>query len=88
MNSLLRDEISFAVQEIIPVLHFDLKNDLQSTEESDLSDFHYGLGMWIRNHILTIDSDIYRLFVENGINQKDDMSAILIRELHKKLTEK
>lgn len=87
MNNLLRDEISLAVQEIVPVLTFKLQNEIKGTTANELSNFHFGLGLWIRNNILTVDSDIYRLFAENGISHRDDMSAILIQELHRRLVD-
>jgi len=46
---------------------------------------HFGFGTWIRNNVLTVDSEIYRLFTENGITHTDDMSGIIIRELYKYL---
>ena len=81
MDNRLHEEIVRTVRKIVFVLDSEFRNELKATTERELSDFHFGLGVWIRNNILTNDSAVYRIFVENGIIEKDDMSAILIREL-------
>lgn len=45
---------------------------------SKLYDYHFGLGTWIRNNLLNENCNLYRLFVQGGIMQKDDMSVLMI----------
>jgi len=85
MDGRFQQEIIKAVQEIIPILSPGLILELSNTGAEDLSKFHFGLGLYIRNNILTTDSDIYKIFTENGIIDKDDMSAILIQEVQRRL---
>jgi len=85
MDNLLSEEISAAIHKVVPQMGYDLIDQLINTEENELYIFHFGFGMWLRNNILTEGSDIRRLFVENGVVHKDDMSSILIREFHKRL---
>ncbi len=61
------------------------KIELMSTNLNDLSIFHFGLGIWIRNNILKDNSAIFRLLQKNGYKQKDDMSSFIISELYKYL---
>lgn len=44
----------------------------------NLSNYHFGLGTWIRNNLLSESCDLYILFVRGGILQKDDMAALII----------
>lgn len=44
----------------------------------DLYNYHFGLGMWIRNNLLTEDSGLLRAFEANAIIQLDDISMLLI----------
>lgn len=53
--------------------------------EENLSLYHFGLGTWIRTFVLRNERVIYKLFLKNGICHKDDMSEIIVRELHEYL---
>lgn len=44
----------------------------------DLYNYHFGLGMWIRNNLLTEESRLFNAFEANGIIQLDDISMLLI----------
>ena len=88
MDDLLRQEIVKAIQEIIPLLKPELVLELSNIGVSDLSIFHFSLGLWIRNNVLTDESDIYKMFIQNGVSDKDDMSVIIVFELYQKITHK
>ncbi len=58
-------------------------------EESDIKKFidcgytnlvfyHFGLGTWIRNHLLKESDPLYWLFIASGISHRDDMSTLII----------
>ncbi|MBO5359765.1 MAG: hypothetical protein J6B25_02860 [Clostridia bacterium] len=38
---------------------------------------HFGIGLWLRNNVLTGNNSIYRNFIRRGLTDKDEMSAIL-----------
>ena len=66
---------------------YDWLDDLLSEEEKekmlgcdveDLYIYHFGLGTWIRNNILTEKSAVYRFYLNMGITHKDDMSMEII----------
>ena len=66
---------------------YDWLDDLLSEEEkkkmlsydvNELYIYHFGLGTWIRNNILTEKSEVYKFFMKMGISHKDDMSAEII----------
>ena len=55
----------------------------KNTPIADLCLYHFGLGNWIRNNLLySKESLLYDLFLENGIEQPDDMSASIIKLFH------
>ena len=47
-----------------------------------LYQYHYGVGTWIRNHLLSDTDKLYHLFQENGIQERDDMSSYLLLMFH------
>lgn len=53
-----------------------------------LSNYHFGLGTWIRNQLLCVDGTLYHAFVKGGIHQKDDMSGWIIKGFYVYMQEK
>ena len=53
--------------------------DFIHSEYKDLSQFHFGMGRWIRNRLLKENSTLYQLFKINGAANKDDMSQLMIK---------
>lgn len=66
----------------------DLLYDFISCKHEDLCLCHFGLGLWIRNHLLTQDSNLINLFRKYGVNDKDAISSLLIELLFLFLKEK
>ena len=78
---------------------YDWLDDLLSDEEKkkmlshdveELYIYHFGLGTWIRNNVLTEKSEVYKIFIKMGVSNKDDMSMETIEGfygylLHKSL---
>jgi hypothetical protein len=60
------------------------KNDIKNTPVNDLSKFHMGLGMWIRNdfQLWAKDTEIKQIFFNVNRFHPDDMSSIIIRGYH------
>lgn len=53
------------------------------TRVGDLYLYHFGMGTWIRNHLLWPgENHLYQLFLENNIVRPDDMSFHIIRLFH------
>jgi len=52
---------------------------------TELSEYHMGLGMFLRNNVLIDGSDILLRFREAGITERDDMSSVMIRLWHSEL---
>lgn len=44
----------------------------------DLCNYHFSLGLWIRNNLLTENSQLLKAFEENGIIRLDDISTLII----------
>lgn len=57
----------------------DSLNEFQSCLYEDLYRYHFGLGTWIRNCLLKNGSHLYLILAKGGIQNKDDMSALIIR---------
>jgi len=56
---------------------------------SDLNLYHFGLGTWVRNNLLyPKESILYRLFLENGMEHPDDMSSLILRLFHYRMSMK
>ena len=55
---------------------------IKESNYSDLADFHFGLGAYIRNEFITKESAIYDYFKGIGFESKDQMSSVLIRYLY------
>lgn len=56
------------------------------TPNGDLYIYHFGFGIWIRDHFLNETSTLYKLFINNGITDKDDMSVFIIELFYIHLT--
>lgn len=57
-------------------------DELVECKEEDLYKYHFGLGLWIRNRVLTPESKLYKYFISRGIAHKDDMSSELIDDFY------
>lgn len=70
------------IEKCFPIIesHFsdDELNEFRQTEYNDLTKYHLGIGVWIRNEILQSGSPLYKHFVEQGVIHKDDMSSIIL----------
>jgi len=64
-------------------------SEFKNSQISDLCLYHFGLGTWIRNNLLYSEENLlYRLFLENGIEHPDEMSAYIIRLFHYDISKK
>ena len=54
------------------------KKEFTACKLEDLCDYHFGFGTWIRNHLLRNGSALLEYFTQVGINDRDEMSAIMI----------
>ena len=85
MNDDLKIAIEKTTEYILSLLPNDVKTDIMNTKEEDLAIFHFNIGIWLRNNILTDNNEINNAFIKNNIFHKDDMSAYIIREIKKKM---
>ena len=55
----------------------------RNTSIPNLCAYHFDMGMWIRNNLLyPRESALRKLFIDNGIDDPDEMSSIIIRLFH------
>ncbi len=64
-----------------------LEQFLQHDKE-DLIEYHFSLGLWIRNEILRPNLQLYNILRKRGISHEDDMSGYLIKEFHEYMSNK
>ncbi|WP_040195868.1 DUF6794 domain-containing protein [Candidatus Soleaferrea massiliensis] len=55
----------------------------KNTPPEDLYLYHFGLGTWIRNNLITQDKKLFKMFLWEDIWHIDDMSDIVIREFQR-----
>jgi len=84
-------ELHEEIEKYFPIIEkLFKKNDLQgfiNTPAENLYQYHFGLGTWIRNNLLVEESLLYQLFIENYIDNKDDMSSMIIKLFYENLLE-
>lgn len=56
------------------------KNNFKKSNFNDLIDYHFSIGLWIRNNILTENSDILLCFEEINVKNTDDISLFIFHK--------
>lgn len=46
---------------------------------SQLHQYHFGLGLWVRNHLLRERDPLYQWMYRCGVTETDEMSALLLQ---------
>ena len=64
----------FTATQLVEFLH---------TDEKDLCWYHFGLGTWVRNRLLSEDGALYKRLEKEGYRNKDGMSVFLITAFHR-----
>lgn len=86
MPTLLSREIRKVILQLLLSMPQETKQRLLATPEEDiLSQYHFGLGLYIRNEFLLPDTLLYKAFCRNGIKHTDDMSILILHELYSTL---
>lgn len=58
-------------------------SELSIIDENDLKKFNYGLGTIIRLKLLRPKSTLYKIFIQNGFTDKDQMTMEILKEFFK-----
>lgn len=53
--------------------------ELINCEFSNLSWYHFGLGTWIREHLLNENQLLFQMLTQSGIRHKDEMSWFILQ---------
>lgn len=69
-----------------PRIGEDFWTEFIQTPADGLAAYHFGLGLYLRNNVLTPESELYKLFTLAGIGYKDDMSSAMMEQWHKALS--
>ena len=56
--------------------------EFKNKDFRQLHEYHFGLGMYLRNNALTSDSELYKAFKASGISERDAMSTAIIQVWH------
>jgi hypothetical protein len=74
------------VSKVLPAA--DFKKVKEMSDPSGMFDYHFSVGLWIRNYCLQRNTPLYNDFIAYGVDIKDDMSGIVLvafwRQLHGK----
>jgi hypothetical protein len=72
-------DLKDAMRELDRMLSKSIKNKMMFSSERGLLEYHFGLGMWLRNNWgLWHESSLAKYFSKAGVKQPDDMSGIII----------
>lgn len=64
-------------------------HQIRNRTEKDMSEYHFGLGMWLRNNWgLWAGSRLAKWFNEKGVFHPDDMSGVILDSFWRHLNEK
>lgn len=63
------DQIKQCILLLEQLLEHDTKSDFFACTYKNLSQYHFGLGTWIRNHMLHEDSALFQMFSPAGVLQ-------------------
>ena len=86
---MLYEEIESSFQVIESFLSDEDLFEFKKSYIKDLSLYHFGLGTWIRNNLLSIkENRLNSLFIENGVEHLDDMSFHIIMLFHYYISKK
>lgn len=85
----MNNELKEAIYEQLTIYKSEAPSEavhnFSNMEGDELVMCHFGLGMYIRNNYLLPENKLYKCFIDNGIESKDDMSGIIIRTWHEAL---
>ena len=76
----LKEKILNVLPNVQKVL-FDKEESLKefiNAKPEDMWQYHFGLGIYLRDNYLKPDSEIYIQFIENGVKHIDDMSSVMV----------
>lgn len=74
----LYEEITACFPVLKKLFYEEDYNDFFNCPFDALAEYHFSLGLWIRNNLLKINSRLYQLLQEYGFWDKDDMSSFII----------
>ncbi len=75
--------------ELKKMLNRELIEEMRTGNEADMTQYHHGLGMWLRNNWgLWGGSRLKQYFNNLGVNHPDDMSGIILDSFWRNLNHK
>lgn len=86
MDKELEAAVMDCLAETRPKISTDVWKILSEMSVDELAVHHFGLGLYLRNNVLTPESELYKLFTREGINHKDDMSSMMVKRWHEALS--
>ncbi len=78
----LYNEIQKCILYLKSVLPENYLKQLKNQKYSQLYIYHFGIGMWLRNNVLTPEAKITSLLIQSGRTEPDDMSMFIIQCLY------
>ena len=79
---ILMFDIIKEITDVFPLIEkVYFQNDLSEFQKyryNELYEFHFSLGLWIRNNLLKESEKLFIYLKKSGVNCKDDMSELII----------
>lgn len=72
-------EIKKSFSDIEKLLDKNALENFIACNYRDIIGYHFCLGIWIRNNLLKESSRLYQLFKLAGIEEKDNMSSLIMQ---------
>lgn len=69
------------LQELDKIFPVSMRDGISACSEGDLTRYHFGLGLWIRNNwgLWSDASPLRQFFASQGKYSADDMSSIILK---------
>jgi len=87
MNRELQKEIKNSFPKIRKLFVREYIWEFSQTPFAELKRYNYGMGTMIKLKVLKRNKRFYKLFVQNGVTDWDEMTMIIIYEFHQSLAE-
>ena len=72
-------EIENSFPAIQKLMNDEIEANFLLCKFENLGRYRFILGLWIRNNLLMENSKLYKLFINGGVDNKEQMSALMIQ---------
>lgn len=78
-------DLDDALAELDRIMGAEGRDEVMKATQDEMSKYHFGIGVWLRNNWLRGESRLSEYFRQLGIQHRDDMSGIILDSYWRKL---